>query len=87
MDYSQMTASGLFGLSPGGMSPASAGGGGDVLPPVSHMAGDRGVVPWHPDSPSFWLIAVGTLTLVGVLGASFNLRAGPARAGASVGKV
>lgn len=82
VDFSQMTAANLYGLNPGGQSGAPAS-----TPIVSHAAGDNGAVPWHPDSHAFWLIGIGVLTAVGILGASFNVRAGHARAGASIGKV
>jgi hypothetical protein len=78
----QMTASRMLGLAPGSGSKAA----GHTLPPTSHQAGDRAVVWWHPDSPQFWLIAFGATALLGVSGLSFRVRAGPARAGASVGK-
>lgn len=79
--YGQMTAYNTYGVNPG-----AASGAPEMAPPVSHMAGDKGAVPWHPDSPTFWLVLIGTASLLGIAGASINLRAGPARAGASLGK-
>lgn len=75
--------SSLFNISPGG----HGGGAGETLPRTSHMVGDRGAVPWSPDSPQFWAVGLLAATLLGIVGASVSFRAGPARAGASLGKV
>jgi hypothetical protein len=71
----------LLGLTPGTGSKAA----GQQLPPTSHQSGDRGAVWWSPDSPQFWLIAFAGGALLGVAGLSVKFRAGPARAGASLG--
>lgn len=76
-----------FGLLPG----AGAGGksaAGASLPPSStsaaaHDGGDR---PWSPDSPIFWIAVIAGASFAGIVGASVHLHAGPARAGASIGK-
>lgn len=83
MDWSQATAASLYGVRqpPAGDRPA-----GDVLPLTSNMAGDKAMVPWHPHSPWFWLAAVAGATLLGIAGAEFGVRVGPARAGAALGK-
>lgn len=77
----QMTASRMLGLAPGSGSRAA----GQALPPTSHQAGDRAAVWWHPDSPQFWLVGFAAAAVLGVAGLSVRFRAGPARAGASVG--
>lgn len=79
--YGQMTAYNLTGLNPGRASGAPA-----AAPLSSHSAGDMGAVPWHPDSHTFWLLAIGVGTVIGIIGASVNLRAGPIKAGGSLGK-
>jgi hypothetical protein len=74
----------VFGLAPAasaGTSPAGAG-----LPGSSGSSTDRAAVPWHPDSGVFWLAVLGVATALGIAGASVRVKAGPARAGASVGK-
>lgn len=85
MDFNQLTPYELFGINPGGRTAASSGGGGDVLPPTSSMTGDNAMVPWHPDSAAFWLLILGAATLVGIIGASFDVRAGKRHASIKVG--
>lgn len=76
-----------FGLStaaaPAGQSAAGAG-----LPGSSSTAtvGDGGDKPWHPDSPLFWVAVIAAASFAGIVGASVNLHAGPAHAGAAIGK-
>jgi hypothetical protein len=77
----RVTPAALFGLSPGG----PGGGAGKALPPSSSTGADQASVPWHPDSPLFWLGAVVALTVLGVTGASVHVRAFKARAGAELG--
>lgn len=72
----------LLGLSPANQSKAA----GAALPPTSVTGGDNAYVPWHPDSPTFWLLAIGVATIFGVVGASVNVRAGKGKAGAHLGK-
>jgi hypothetical protein len=72
----------LLGLQAGTGSKAA----GAVLPSSSHTAGDRGAVWWSPDSPDFWLIGLAVTALLGISGLSFKFRAGPAKAGVSLGK-
>lgn len=76
-----MTPSSLLGL-PAGTGSKAAGA---SLPPVTHSGPDKGAVPWHPDSPLFWLVVIGGLTVAGVTGASVRVRAFKGRAGAEVG--
>lgn len=80
--WNGMTPARLYGLTPGTGSRAA----GATLPATSHQAGDRGAVWWSPDSPQFWLIAFAIGAVAGISGLSFKFRAGPAKAGASVGK-
>lgn len=84
MDYSQWSPAALFNLNPAGAGLRPAG---EQLPPTSHRLGDRGALPWSPDSPQFWLIGVAVLTFMGIIGASVSLKAGPAKGSASLGKV
>lgn len=82
-DYwnSRMTPAALLGISPASGSKAA----GAALPPTSHVGGDLAMVPWSPDSPMFWLIAITGLTVFGITGASFRVRVGKGRAGANIG--
>lgn len=66
-----LTPAQLLGLNPG----APHGGAGSQLPDSSHMVGDNGAVWWSPDSPIFWLAAVGIATALGITGASVRVRA------------
>lgn len=74
----------VTGLSPAAQqrtdSPA-----GEALPSSSNTGGDKGALPWHPDSPAFWVALLAGATVLGVFGASFNVRAGKGRAGVHVG--
>ncbi|MFD9053282.1 hypothetical protein [Streptomyces zaomyceticus] len=64
--------------------PSAAGAG---LPVTSQSQSfDHGEKPWHPDSPIFWVAMIGIASFVGIVGASVNVHAGPAKAGASIGK-
>jgi hypothetical protein len=83
MDYFQnATAYNLLGVR---QAPASAGSpAGEQLPRVTVGSGDSIAVPWHPDSPHFWFLALGVLAIVGVVGASVDVRAGKRHARASV---
>jgi hypothetical protein len=74
----------VTGLSPAAQQRAESPAG-ETLPSTSHTGQDRGALPWHPDSPGFWLALVGVATVLGVFGASFQVRAGKGRAGVSVG--
>lgn len=81
--YNQrMTPAALLGLSPGAGSKAA----GQSLPPTSHAGGDMAMVPWHPDSPFFWLAAIGGLTVLGITGASVHVRAFKKRASVELGE-
>jgi len=85
MDFEQLNPFELYGINPGGKSAAASGGGGDVLPTTSAMSGDHAMVPWHPDSPAFWLVILGGATLIGIIGASFDVRAGRRHASVKIG--
>jgi hypothetical protein len=74
----------VLGMSPAGQHQSESPAG-ETLPSSSHTGHDRGALPWHPDSPGFWLVLVGVATVLGVFGASFNVRAGKGKAGVSVG--
>jgi hypothetical protein len=56
------------------------------LPTSSASTADHVETPWHPDSGAFWLVGLILATAAGIAGASVRLHAGPARAGASIGK-
>lgn len=74
MDYFQsQSAHSVLGIVP---TKSGASAAGETLPPSSHMAGDHGAVPWHPDSQHFWFMAAGALAIFGVIGASVDVRAG-----------
>jgi hypothetical protein len=73
-----------FGLNTAASSGPSAAGAG--LPASSSSSNDGGDKPWHTDSPLFWVAVIAAASFAGIVGASVNLHAGPARAGASVGK-
>lgn len=72
----------MLGINLANQSRAAGAG----LPPVTAAAGDGRVIPWSPDSPVFWLLAIAGLTLAGIAGASFRVRVGPGRAGVDVGR-
>jgi len=78
----RMVPSQLLGLNPASGSKAA----GAALPPTSVAGGDMAMVPWHPDSPVFWLLLVGGLTVFGVAGASAKVRLGKGHVGAELGK-
>lgn len=84
MDYFQgVNAYNLLGVKPPppGNSPA-----GEQLPRVSNTGGDNAMVPWHHDSPHFWFMALGAAAVLGIVGASVDVRAGRRHAKASVGE-
>lgn len=74
----------LTGLNPGGQQ-TGASPAGEALPGSSHSGLDKGALPWHPDSPAFWLALIGGATLLGVFGASFRVRVAKGSAGANIG--
>lgn len=86
MDYFQgMTAENILGIVPGGARPVSmTSAAGETLPGSSHMAGDKGSVPYHPDSPHFWFLVLGVLAIAGIVGASVDVRGGKRHVRASV---
>lgn len=77
----QVTPASMFGINPG----AARGGAGAALPPTSVGAGDGAFVPWSPDSPTFWAVALIVLTVAGVTGASVRVRAFKRSAEAKLG--
>lgn len=77
----QFSAASLLGLSPANQSRAA----GMALPLSTHVGGDKASLPWHPDSPMFWLAVIAGATVVGLAGASVRLRVGKGRAGAQLG--
>lgn len=82
-DYwnTQLSPSALLGLSPAVQTKAA----GAALPPVSAAGGDNSHVPWHPDSPEFWLVVIAGATVLGLAGASVRVRAFKGRASAELG--
>jgi hypothetical protein len=77
------SVSSLLGLSPA--SPRLGGYEGQQLPASTYTGADKAAVWWSPDSPTFWLIALGGGTLLGLFGAHVQVRAGRTRASAEVG--
>ncbi len=78
----QMTAASLLGMSPANHSSAA----GQALPGSSAGAHDKVTTWWSPESPSFWVIAVGVATIFGMAGADARVRIGrKGRAAASIG--
>lgn len=78
----QASVSNMLGISPGGSR--LSGYEGQSLPASTYSGSDAAAVPWSPDSPLFWGAVVAGLTLLGLIGASVNVRAGKARAGIQV---
>jgi hypothetical protein len=82
MDYFQgFTAQQVLGIVP---TKAGASAAGEQLPASSHMAGDLGAVPWSHQSQHFWFLALGAAAILGIVGASVDVRAGKRHARASV---
>lgn len=77
----QLSPSALLGLSGAVQSKAA----GQALPPVAASGGDSASIPWHPDSPQFWLVVIAGATVLGLAGASVRVRAFKTRAGAELG--
>jgi hypothetical protein len=75
-----------FGLLTGATSGPSPAGAGLPVTSASSATHDGGDKPWSPDSPIFWVAVIMAASFAGIVGASINLHAGPARAGASVRK-
>lgn len=82
--FAQLNPATLLNLSP--VTPTGSSAAGAGLPVTTTTSADHGAKPWHPDSPLFWLAVVAGASLAGIVGASVNLHAGPAKARASVGK-
>lgn len=76
-----LSAAALLGMSPANQTRSA----GSALPPVDTVAGDMAFVPWHPDSPTFWLVAIAAATVLGIAGASVHVRAFRGRASAELG--
>lgn len=79
----EASVSNLLGISPG--QPRLPGYEGQQLPASTYTGQDKAAVPWSPDSPLFWGGLLGVATLLGLLGASVQVRAGRTRAKAEVG--
>lgn len=80
--WTKANSAALLGLTPGTGSKAA----GQSLPPTTTHGGDLMSVPWHPDSPIFWLAVLGVGTMLGITGASVRVRAFKGRAGVNVGE-
>ncbi len=68
--WSHTSPAALLGMSAGNQSRAAGAG----LPPVTVTGGDLAMVPWHPDSPLFWFALLAAVTIVGLAGASIEVR-------------
>lgn len=82
--FSSLNPLSHFGLNVATAAGPSAAGAG--LPATSAASNDGGDRPWSPDSPIFWIAVIAAASFAGIVGASVNLHAGPARAGAQIGK-
>lgn len=69
-----------------GMNPVAVRSDGAGLPQSTSTSLDRGASVFSPDSGAFWLAGLIIATALGIAGASVRVHAGPARAGASLGK-
>lgn len=85
MEFDQLNPWDLLGINPGAATAADNGGGGDTLPSSSSMVGDGADTPWNPDSAAFWVLILGAATLLGIIGASFDVRAGRRHASVKIG--
>lgn len=85
MQASQWSPYSVLGMNAGNQQHTTSPAG-ETVPHTSHTGSDRGALPWHPDSPGFWLALLGAATVVGIFGASFNVRAGKGHAGLQVGR-
>jgi hypothetical protein len=85
MDIGAYSPYAVTGLSPATQqrdhSPA-----GETLPHSTHSGLDKGALPWHPDSPGFWLMFLVAGTVLGIVGASVRVRVLGGSAGANVGR-
>ena len=79
----ESSVSNLLGISPG--QSRLPGYEGSQLPASTYSGSDQAAVPWSPDSPLFWGGVLLAGTLLGLLGASVQVRAGKTRARAEVG--
>lgn len=85
--FSSLNPLSAFGLNTATTSAgASAAGAGLPATSAGASAHDQGDSPWHPDSPIFWVAVIAACSFAGIVGASVNLHAGPAKAGATLGK-
>lgn len=79
----QMTAAQLLGINPAGSGAYKPAG--HALPASDAGAGDPLSRWWSPYSPTFWIILVGGLTVVGMAGADARVRLGKARVSVGAG--
>jgi hypothetical protein len=83
--YQAWSASAL-GINPGSATPGAAGAG--VPTTNAGTSGtDKGLLPWHPDSSTFWLALIAGATVLGIFGAEVGGRIGKGTAKVQVGKV
>jgi hypothetical protein len=79
--FSHLNAYNLFGQLPTAARTDGAG-----LPRSTATSLDKAPSILSPDSGAFWLAGVIIATALGIAGASVRVHAGPAKAGASIGK-
>jgi hypothetical protein len=84
--FAGLSPASYFGLATGSAAASGPSAAGAGLPASTASVGDGVDKPWSPDSPLFWLGVIMAATAAGIVGASVNFRAGPARVGASIGK-
>jgi hypothetical protein len=84
--YSTLHPLQQYNLLPGGAGPGGSSAAGVALPASSTTSADGGDKPYHPDSPLFWLALLVVASVTGIVGASVNVKAGPAKASGKIGK-
>lgn len=86
MNTYQAFSAAAFGVNPGVQSKAAAGAGTPTTSAGTSPT-DSGLLPWHPDSPTFWLALVAGATVLGIFGAEMGARVGKGKAVLQVGTV
>jgi hypothetical protein len=83
--WNQVTGPKMLGMSPANGAVLQTPTAGASLPSSTVTGGDNAMLPWSPDSPTFWLVLIAGATVFGIAGASFRVRVGKGHAGANLG--